>query len=437
MQVLLVTLIGFLTLSSVFDWNPGPMPGVKINNGILYLLTVGVLLRMALAGKLKFELRGLHATFLILIAYSVFSYLAVVFFIEYPYYDALDNALLLKGLVDQMLFFTVFFYTVTDERDAARMLKWLVAAWAISHAMAILDAVGIYRVGDITQRKDGRVQGLMGESNQYGAFVAMSLPAMISVALLARGVWRTLWILAAVVTAVTLLMTVSRGAFVGIAVGAICGVLFFKRYVPGRRLAMWGAATAISLVLVLIIAVALGFGDLLYERLIADTNSGDMDTTSSGRTQIWSTAIGVMMEKPITLITGYGWRSYWTMPFKFSPHSFYVNQWFNLGLVGLGCGLVLLLWPIKLARSAVDRATEVERTILMGFVIATVTFAVSTFFVDLVVTWLYFWAYAGIALRIAVNIAKRSYAAEPTGPIAARAAQLPRADIYGWNAARR
>ena len=32
MRFLLIALIGFLTLSGVFNFDPGPMPGVKIKN---------------------------------------------------------------------------------------------------------------------------------------------------------------------------------------------------------------------------------------------------------------------------------------------------------------------------------------------------------------------------------------------------------------------
>ncbi len=79
-----------------------------------------------------------------------------------------------------MLFFLVFFYGLRSNEDALTVLKVLLAAWAISHIVAVLDAIGMFHVGDIEQRSDGRVQGAVGESNQYGAFVALSLPAIVA-----------------------------------------------------------------------------------------------------------------------------------------------------------------------------------------------------------------------------------------------------------------
>ena len=46
--------------------------------------------------------------------------------------------------------------------------------------------------------------------------------------------------------------------------------------------------------------IGAGFGDLLYERVVAGFSSKDMSGTSSGRTEIWATAIAMMFEHPLT-----------------------------------------------------------------------------------------------------------------------------------------
>ncbi len=59
----------------------------------------------------------------------------------------------------------MFFYGLRSNEDALTVLKVLLAAWALSHIMAVLDATGVFHIGDIEQRSDGRVQGAVGESN--------------------------------------------------------------------------------------------------------------------------------------------------------------------------------------------------------------------------------------------------------------------------------
>ena len=48
MRLLLIILVLFLTASAVFGFDPGPLPGIKIKNGLLYLIVLGLMLRLTL-----------------------------------------------------------------------------------------------------------------------------------------------------------------------------------------------------------------------------------------------------------------------------------------------------------------------------------------------------------------------------------------------------
>jgi len=431
MRYVLATLTFFLTLSSVFQWDPGPAPGVKIKNFILYLLVMGLVFSYSMGRKFKIQLPAMNVAFIVLIGYSILTYLAIVLFIDYPRYDALTSAFDLKNRgVDYMLFFLVFFYGTKTEKDAVFVLKCLLLSWIVSHAVAVLDALGVMQLGDIERRGDGRVQGAVGESNQYGAFVALTLPAAIAMAVAVKGWLRWFWIAAAALTAGTLIMTVSRGAFVAVFFAALFGAYLFRRYLSMGKIMTWGALAAVAVVVVFVLVVGAGFGDLLYERLVGGFSSKDMGGTSSGRTEIWATAIAVMFQHPLTLLTGFGWNSYWIMPFRYSPHNYYLAQWFNLGLPGLICSVVLLVIPIRTALQSFAVATPSLRAPLAGFVFAALAYASATFFVDLYVPWIYFWAYAGAAMRLAM-IARETVPVPVVvdTPTAARPRQ---ADPYGW-----
>ena len=207
MRYLLLALVLFLTLSAVFGFDPGPMPGVKIKNGLLYLIVLGLMLRVTLDRNYRIQLPGVPIIFGVMIGYALLTYAAIVMVIEYPRYDPVFGAFQLKNqLIDHMLFFLVFFYGLRTNEDAMTVLKVLLAAWAVSHIMAALDATGVFHLGDIEQRGDGRVQGAVGESNQYGAFVALTLPATIAMVTITRGMWRIFWMTASVITAAVLVM---------------------------------------------------------------------------------------------------------------------------------------------------------------------------------------------------------------------------------------
>jgi O-antigen ligase len=138
----------------------------------------------------------------------------------------------------------------------------------------------------------------------------------------------------------------------------------------------------------------------------------------------------MMFQHPLTLFTGFGWNSYWIMPFRYSPHNYYLAQWFNLGLPGLICSVVLLVIPIRTALQSFAVATASLRAPLAGYVFAALAYASATFFVDLYVPWIYFWAYTGVTMRLAMIA--RETVPEPT-VIEEPELETPRQpDPYGW-----
>jgi hypothetical protein len=435
MRYLLIALILFLMASTVFGFDPGPAPGVKIKNALLYLIVLGLMLRLTLDRSYRVQLPGVPILYGIMIGYAVLTYLAIVLVIDYPGYQPLMAGFILKNsLFDQMLFFLVFFYGLRSNEDALTVLKVLLVAWAVSHIFAVLDATGMFHVGDIEQRSDGRVQGAIGESNQYGAFVAMSLPAIVALIVVTTGFWRLFWLIASIITAAALVMTVSRGAFVAIMFATMWGVWIFRRFMPARKLFIWASCGAVAAVLVGLVVISLGFGDLIYQRVVEQGASTDIDATSSGRTEIWGTVLEVMFRTPLTLLTGFGWESYGTFPFRWATHNHYLAQFFNLGLVGLICSLLLFVVPVRTANQAASYARPDVRPVLIAFGMGTIAIATAVFFVNLYLPWLYYWAYAGIVMRLAANALEPSeYAA--AAAVAAPERRAPVRDPHGWTTA--
>jgi O-antigen ligase len=142
-------------------------------------------------------------------------------------------------------------------------------------------------------------------------------------------------------------------------------------------------------------------------------------------------AISKMLEAPITLLTGYGWHVYESMPFKHNTHNFYLWMWFNMGLIGLACGVLLFAFLVRRARDAVAYLDPEERPALIGFVMGTIALAVATFFVDLYSPLLWFWAYAGLAMRLAVMAQADARAQVPVKPMTTEQPQ-PKRDPFGW-----
>src|SRR5262245_33758241 len=134
MRLLLIILVLFLTASAVFGFDPGPLPGIKIKNGLLYLIVLGLMLRLTLDRSYRIQLPAVPILFSTMIGYALLTYVAIVLVIEYPRYDALQAGFILKNsLFDQLMFFLVFFYGLRSNDDAMLVLKILLTAWALSH----------------------------------------------------------------------------------------------------------------------------------------------------------------------------------------------------------------------------------------------------------------------------------------------------------------
>jgi O-antigen ligase len=395
-----------------------------------------LLVRVTLDRRYRIQMPSIPLVFIALIGYAVLTYVMVVLVIHYPRYDMIRNGIFLKNsLFDQMMFFLVFFYGLRTDEEAVQVLKIVLACWAVTHVAAVLSALGLLEVGRIEPDQDGRVQGLVGEPNQYGAFCALSLAATASLIFVTRGFWRLFWIGATGVSALALIMTVSRGAFVGSAVAACVGLYLFRRYVPPRKLFAFAGWCFLAFTLVIALATAAGFGRLLVDRWLGGARvAGDVTGISSGRTLIWETAISVMWEQPITLLTGYGWQMYNAMPFRNAVHNHYLAQWFNLGLVGVICAVLLLVLPMRYAGKAALRANDSVRPLLIGYVIGAMALAASVFFVELYAPWHYFWAYTGVMMRIAINTLEPEKATVAV-PARRRASLRPRRDAHGWTSA--
>ena len=58
MRFLLIALILFLMASAVFGFDPGPLPGVKIKNALLYLIVLALMLRVTHGPQLPASVAG-------------------------------------------------------------------------------------------------------------------------------------------------------------------------------------------------------------------------------------------------------------------------------------------------------------------------------------------------------------------------------------------
>jgi hypothetical protein len=428
MPTILATAAIFLLATEALNLELSILPGLSAKNLLIYLIAVTLALRMVVGRGMKVTAAGpLQMSFIAQIVYAVITLLVGTLIIHYPRYDFMDSFIKLKGtLIDQYVFFLVFLFGVRTPDDALKVIKGLLLGALFVNAVTILDALGVIQVG-LRIRDDGRVGGAMGESNQYAAFILIFLPATIAAAVATSGVRRLFWLGGAFVGAFALVMTASRGGFMGLAMTCAVGAYLYRHLISYSRVAGWAMG---GLVLLVVVVALSPYGGLLAERMIGQSSATDPFEASSGRSQIWVDLLASMFEHPITFITGYGWDVYWSKAFMFSPHNHYLALWYNLGLVGLFAGCYLLFSAIARARRASVNAPKPYRGQLIAFALGGVGVCTAIFFVDLYSPFYYFWMYGGVVMRLIICLKENPVHEAGVEPVT-RLAAKPR-DPYGW-----
>jgi hypothetical protein len=403
MKVFLLTIfLCVMTVATTFGLDLSLGPGLSVKNAILYTILLFYTVETAVYHNRRFDLPSVLIPFGLLFFYCVLSWAITSFVIQLSDYVPLRAGLSLKTeRFDHLIVFLLFFFGLQSTKETLTVIRVFVWIIAVGNLITVIDGFNIPDLGFIQQREDGRLGGPMGESNQYGALLVLTLPATLALLWDPKSrKWQA--ILASFVSVLALLIASSRGSFVGIVIGSLFSVHFLRSYVSMRQVSV--AAIVSFVVLVLILGLFLStdlFSDLM-DRFM-DKTSGTAQTVTSGRNRIWSTGLEQMSEQPWSFLFGFGWDSWdYINRAGSNTHNVYLNHLFNLGLIGLSLFCFLLYNLVSACRRAIENASGIARIHLMAFVFGFSSLCLAVFFVDLYRPWTFIWAYAGLVMRLVV-----------------------------------
>jgi len=401
-KVLLIVL--FVVLLT--DMSPllriGIMPGLSGKNLLLYIVVFTILVRAATDSKgIRFSDLDVHAPFILMIAYAMFT--IVIAAMLSPAFDMLRSLITLKNqMADLFLFMFAFRYGLERRQDFLSILRFVIVTMLIISIVTLIDFLNIPNLGLIGTHK-GRIEGPFGEANQYGALLVFLLP--ISIAAISpelRGWRKKLWWFGILVMGVLLVATGSRGALVALVLGSAVGAFILRRYVDIRQVAKV-AASFLGVFLAVVVIFTILNPELLLERF-DKTTSANIYVASSGRLEIWTAAILVMLEWPWSFLVGNGWNSYASSGIWKSAHSEYIDRLYELGLIGLSLFIWLLYQITTRARRRLATADPELRRILIGYVFSMSTVVVGIFFVELPDPWIIIWVITGLVMGLQATL---------------------------------
>ena len=191
------------------------------------------------------------------------------------------------------------------------------------------------------------------DANDIGAIVVMTLPLAILAVQMAKGIRRLAWLGGLGLIAVTIVISGSRGAFVGLLAVGLALLLFLPGVSMAKRLLYLGAITT-----VLALFAPAGYWDSMRNIIVNPTSDYNWDA-GQGRRQVATRGMEYMFEHPIfglgidnfgmeegmysdyakeTLASGHGVR--WS-----APHNSWVQAGSETGIPGL------ILWGALLVGS--------------------------------------------------------------------------------------
>ncbi len=407
MRWLFILLIWVLAASDILAKDMSLGPGLSVKNAVLYVIAMAMFFRIALSGgQLRMRLPLLHAAFAVWLVYATLSFVTCCVLVHYASYNIIQSGILLKALLyDAALFCFTVFYAVRDDADFKSLTRTLAAAIGLSSILTLTDVVGLTHIGvrvGTTGAESDRVFGMFGHANETGALLVCLLPVMVVVARASRGPARAWWYPCVFATLCVLVLTVSRGAYVGVILGYGAACLLCRRFLPLSRVAAWvlGGVSASAVLGILVSLAVPNIGSVVSERLVGRSTAFTMYDLSSGRTNIWATTISHMMSEPLTFLTGFGWNVYDTR-FVYATHNYYLDLLFNLGIIGLVAFVAIFYQAVVTARAAALRASPEMRPYMMALVFGMLGLAVNILFTNLSKPWPYIWLYMGISLSAA------------------------------------
>ncbi|MFS8530344.1 O-antigen ligase family protein [Sphaerobacter thermophilus] len=230
-------------------------------------------------------------------------------------------------ILEPVVFAFLLRWYLTDRSD-----RWLTAwLYAGAAALAAMYAV-VAGLGGSGLAVEGvvRISGTYPHPNALGLYLERVVPFAVALGIAFRSRLDLRWLALAALCAAGLLLTFSRGAYLGAGAG-----LLVVAWLAGRR-RMAGALVLGAVVLGGALVLVAG------ERLLSLFSGG----SGSLRLAIWQSSLAMIRDHPITGVgldqflyqyaPRYVLPEAWPERFTSHPHNFVLDLWLRLGIMGLG-----------------------------------------------------------------------------------------------------
>ena len=347
----------------------------------------------------------------------------------------------LDALTDNFLKTVIIFILMVNLIDTRRRIYSMWKLVVVCGVWLGIAAIRSYAKGEFTAqglRIEGLVGGMFGNPNDLATALDLVLPFAILLTISSRGLARLFYLGCAAVLTIGVLVTLSRGGFLGLIMSS--GVLLWKLGRGSRLKTALGAA----LICGILFAVMPGG----YGGRIATILNNDQDQTGSAqmRRELMERAAQVAISHPIIGV-GMGNFFIYSIHDK-AAHNAYLEIAAELGVFGLLAYLIVILSPLRslyrIEKQTLARLTKSEKELYwlsVSIQASLIAYMVCSFFSSIQYLWyLYYTAAYAVALR-QIHYAERAevVSASSNSPVLGEivvAGATPGKPIFGANLAK-
>ncbi len=344
-------------------WQYGPLPTTLLENLILATIALYLVARWR-EGRLRFHRTPLDIPIVILLLSGAISVLVAR---DHRGALGLYRAYFIEPIA--------LYYVATDLLQLEKHFRFVLIGFGIgSSAFAVLNIANFIAAwATNTIALGSPPSAIYGSSNEVAMYLEPPLAfASALVFTSARRSDRMLGLAWAAFLVPALLLTLSRGAFLALAVYSVVVIATLSRSARKPLLIAIGAAAA-----VFVATLLLGSNTpLVIHRLSLKA----LEYTSVTRFEIYGATLQMLVHHPIFGL-GLGGYLYVFHGFpEIYPHDLWLAFWVELGFVGLAAFAYIFLWLLRNGWQRFLTATGLERLLLWGAVGALVLWGVHGLF---------------------------------------------------------
>lgn len=387
-----------LVLEFIFSVKITDIRGISLKNISFYLLLCASIIKYINNLTKSTESKKIYSAVFVFLLYS-FIIILYKFMINNGSISDITSVLFsFKNFTEPFLVLICVLILIDKKDNILFLIDFLLLIFILSNLVTLLGGFGLIDFSRSSMSDHwGRVDGALGEPNLYASYIVIFIPLLLNRFFYSKNTYKKIYFSCSFFLGIyCLFFTGSRGGFFALFLGII-----YLYYISKKNITNVGIVKKLFLLFLLILSVGSLYSFLpntskegLGRNVVSRFDAEDLDGYSSGRIQLWTSAMKLFIEHPFCGIN----QSFR----KFShhgTHNEFLSQLLHKGLIGLVMYLLIFFVIYKKIFSKYTLNSD-YKTYYSGYLAGLLSFFVSMFFVDMYTPIYFFFIFSALLYNL-------------------------------------